>query len=307
MGPARTAQAARRRARAPRAGAGMCSLGLQNAAPTRPAAAAAVAAPEPRLPSLRLGLGVVTPAGIIGLAGLPRDRLAAPPRLRAEHAGQGATVNEGLACKRRVFQSLACVFPCNAILFKWKIADSPMCLLCGGALSSTLHSRMRGYVSHNLATKLWSRLAQAPSRWEIQREVSMASLSFVEATLECRDTRQRTYDELAESDLEGPEDDFDLCSGLLRKRPDAHHALASRWGSKLVMILEFTRGNNWGRSRRPDRHTDTDRYKTEWYIPLRDRLLRCLVSGDRDFHARGENASGSCEEVSCIFPWPSWG
>ena len=41
------------------------------------------------------------------------------------------------------------------------------------------------------------------------------------------------------------------------------------------MILEVTRGYDW----RPDWHRDTDRYKTELYLRLRDKLLRCL--GDR--------------------------
>ena len=83
----------------------------------------------------------------------------------------------------------------------------------------------------------------------------MASLSCVEAPLDCRDTWQRSCDELAESDSEGPEDDSDLCAGLLRRRPDA---LAFRWGSKSVMILEFT---------------------TERYLRLGDKLLRCLGGG----------------------------
>ena len=74
-------------------------------------------------------------------------------------------------------------------------------------------------MSHNLEAKLWGRLAQAPSRWEIHREVSLVSLSCVEATLECRDTRQRTYDELAESDLEG----------LLCKTLEHSDGWASKW------------------------------------------------------------------------------
>ena len=60
-------------------------------------------------------------------------------------------------------------------------------------------------------------------------------MSFVEAPLDCRDTWQRTCDELAESDLDGPQDDYDFCFGLLRKRPDA---LAFRCGSKSVPRLE---------------------------------------------------------------------
>ena len=68
-------------------------------------------------------------------------------------------------------------------------------------------------------------------------------MSCVEAPPDCRDTWQRTYAELAESDLEGPEDESDLCAGLLRKRLDA---LAFRLpvGSKSVMILEFMRGSS---------------------------------------------------------------
>ena len=37
-------------------------------------------------------------------------------------------------------------------------------------------------IHHNLSAKLLRRLAQAPSRWEIHREVSVASLSCVEAS-----------------------------------------------------------------------------------------------------------------------------
>ena len=67
--------------------------------------------------------------------------------------------------------------------------------------------------------------------------VLVASLSFVEAPLDCRDTWQRTCDELAESDLDGSQDDYDLCFGLFRKRP---YALAFKFccGSKSVPRLE---------------------------------------------------------------------
>ena len=41
------------------------------------------------------------------------------------------------------------------------------------------------------------------------------------------------------------------------------------------MILEFTRGYDW----RPDWHTDSDQYKTERYLRLRDKLLRWLGDG----------------------------
>ena len=80
----------------------------------------------------------------------------------------------------------------------------------GGASESLAHiqcrcpalkdARIRAH--HNLAAKLRGCLAQAPSRWEIHREVSVASLSWVEAPQDCRDTWPHTCDELAESDLE---------------------------------------------------------------------------------------------------------
>ena len=89
----------------------------------------------------------------------------------------------------------------------------------------------------------------------------------MEAPLDYRNTLQRTCDESAvkQSDLEGPEDDSELCA----------NALAFHWGSRSVMILKFTRGYDW----RPEWHTDADRYKTERYLRLRDKLLRCLGEG----------------------------
>ena len=128
-------------------------------------------------------------------------------------------------------------FPCNAVLLKGKLADSPACLLCGGASQPLEHTLcrcpllkdVRIQAHHNLAAKLWGCLAQGPLRWKIHSEVSVAFLSCVETPLDRRDTWQRTCDKLAESDLGGLEDDSNLCAWLLRKRPDA---LAIRWGEQ---------------------------------------------------------------------------
>ena len=70
----------------------------------------------------------------------------------------------------------------------------------------------------------------------------------------------------------GSEDDSELCSGLLPKRPDA---LAVCWGKTSIMTLGFTRGYDW----RQEWHTDTDQYSTEWFLPLRDKLLHCPGNG----------------------------
>ena len=107
------------------------------------------------------------------------------------------------ACKRQVLQSLACVFQCNAILFKWKLANLPTCPLCGDANQSlfsaaALPSSMQGY---------WHTTTWQPSSGpivmgdhQIHCEVSVASLSSVdlEQPLDCSGTLQRMCDELAE-------------------------------------------------------------------------------------------------------------
>lgn len=96
----------------------------------------------------------------------------------------------------------------------------------------------------------------------------MAAMSSIDAPLHYRDTWQRACDDITDQDLEGS-DDADTSAELLRKRPDA---LALRWKTKTVAILEFTRGYDW----RPNWHTETDQYKTARYLPLRDKLQKCL-------------------------------
>ena len=81
------------------------------------------------------------------------------------------------ANKRRILQSLASTYPCNAILFKWGRL-SPACMLCGGDNESLSHvqcicpalqdARIRAH--HNLVTLLWGRLGQASPQWAIHCE-----------------------------------------------------------------------------------------------------------------------------------------
>ena len=178
--------------------------------------------------------------------------------------------------KRRILQSIAGTYPSNAVLFKWKRTNSPACLLCGGASETLAHiqcrcpalkeARIRAH--HTLAAMLWGRLTNLSKEWQIHREVSVAAMSSIDAPLHYRDTWQRACDDITDQDLEGS-DDADTSAELLRKRPDA---LALRWKTKTVAILEFTRGYDW----RPNWHTETDQYKTARYLPLRDKLQRCL-------------------------------
>ena len=184
------------------------------------------------------------------------------------------------ASKRRVLQSLAGTYPCNAILFKWGLVPSPACTLCGGDNESLSHvqcvcpalqeARIRAH--HNLVTLLWGRLGQASPKWVIHREMSVMSLLGMEAPLDCRDEWQRAMDDLSDLDLDGPDGDPALGAGLLRKRPDG---FAINWGRKTVLVLEFTRAFD----SRADWHTIVDQHKTGRYTPLRNKLLGCLGLG----------------------------
>ena len=183
------------------------------------------------------------------------------------------------ASKRRTLQSLAGMYPSNAILFKWKLAQSPACSLCGCSAETMAHiqcvcpalkeARIRAH--HNLVKRLWDRLGQASTRFVIYREMTVESLQGVEAPLDCRDEWHRALDELMDSDLAGPDSEVEAAD-LLGKRPDG---VAFHWGRKTVLILEFTRGYDW----RAGWHQDIERVKTERYTPLRDKLSHCLGQG----------------------------
>ena len=101
--------------------------------------------------------------------------------------------------------------------------------------------------------------------------MTVDALRGLEAPLDCQTEWQRAVDELHELDLE-TEEDPDSAAGLLRKRPDG---FALNWGTKTVLILEFTRAYDW----RAIWGTDMDRVKTERYAPVRDKLSRCLPAG----------------------------
>ena len=102
---------------------------------------------------------------LLACARPPLDRLAAPPRAGAEYAGQGAPVNEDLCLQATSAPVSSRRVP---ILFKWKLADLPACLLCGGASESPAHIQCRcpalkdarirvTTTCLNLAAKLWRR------------------------------------------------------------------------------------------------------------------------------------------------------
>ena len=77
------------------------------------------------------------------------------------------------SAKRMVLHALASTYPCNAILFQWRLVPSPACICCvpvfGGEKESLAHAHCvcpalqeaRIGAHHNLVTLLWGRLGQA--------------------------------------------------------------------------------------------------------------------------------------------------
>ena len=104
------------------------------------------------------------------------------------------------ARKRRVLHSPPGVFPWNAILFKWKLADLTMCLLCAGASESLAHISADALHSKTRTPTRQPCFGAASYRHHGGTARYVATSSSVEAPLECHDMWQRVCDELAESD-----------------------------------------------------------------------------------------------------------
>jgi hypothetical protein len=76
---------------------------------------------------------------------------------------------------------------------------------------------------------------------------------------------------MTEVHLEGEDQQADIDAATQRKWPDAW---AVSWDKKCLLILEFTRPND--RCALALQNTQADKYKTEQYTPLRNRLTECL-------------------------------
>jgi hypothetical protein len=181
--------------------------------------------------------------------------------------------------KKQVLQSIAGAFPCNAVLYKWRIVQSAACALCGHPTETQSHiqcscpalkeARIRAH--HNLAQTLWKGILGATKQWVITVEQTVSGLLGLAQPEEHTDVWQRAWDEISDLDLEGEGDGelADVEAGIQRKRPDAW---AVNWDKRCVLILEFTRPND----RCADSLHSTDAQKTARYTPLSARLARLL-------------------------------
>ena len=77
--------------------------------------------------------------------------------------------------KRTVLQTLAGIYPGNAMLFRWGLAPPPACALCGHASETQTHIQCvcpalkaeRIRVHHGLAETLWGSIERASQGWSI--------------------------------------------------------------------------------------------------------------------------------------------
>jgi hypothetical protein len=101
--------------------------------------------------------------------------------------------------KKHVLQSIAGVFPGNAVLHKWRIISSPACTLCGHPAETQSHCKClclalkeaRFLAHHNIAKRLWQGREAAAKGWVITLEQTVAGLQGLQQPAERIDDWQR--------------------------------------------------------------------------------------------------------------------
>ena len=183
--------------------------------------------------------------------------------------------------KRRVLQTIAGVFPGNALLCRWKLWNTAMCDLCSCPAETQAHIQCvcpalkgaRIAAHHTLAGMIFNTVRDAGGGWDVHRELTVAGLHGIPVPQAAMGDWYRMCDELVEQDImTDMEADLNLSSGIRRKRPDGW---AVHWGRRLLRILEFTRCNDY----RQDWRETTEQYKTRRYQSLRDRMTELLPRG----------------------------
>ena len=181
------------------------------------------------------------------------------------------------AAKRRVLQTVAGLFPCQALLHRWGKAPSPQCLLCSGAAETVAHiqcwcpalKEARIAAHHAIAALIIQALqAHNVARWQFHPELAVSSLRALDVPIDMHDSWNGMVDELDEMET----DDDDQPGVLTRLRPDAW---AVSWGKRQVLLLELTRAHDW----RQDWASVTDTFKVQRYAQLQTRMQALLPRG----------------------------
>ena len=199
--------------------------------------------------------------------------------LGREYLGAAMAAMRNGAQKRRLFQTVAGMFPCRALLFKQGKSPSPQCLLCGGQSETVAHIQCwcpslreaRIAAHHAIAALIFHTLQRhSIGRWQLLVEIPVSSLRAAEVPLDMYDPWNRMIDDIEESELEA--DGLGRQQVLARLRPDAW---AISWSSRQILLLELTRAHDWneGWSRA------TDESKRGRYARLRERMQDLLPTG----------------------------
>lgn len=185
------------------------------------------------------------------------------------------------AQQRRLMQTIAGLFPCRALLFKWGKSTSPQCPLCGGETETVAHIQCRCPMlkdariaaHHAIAARIFEFIrVHSIGRWQIHVETPVSSLRAIDVPLDLYDTWNRMVDDLEEVDSNVDSTDLNSQQVLARLRPDAW---AISWGKRQVLLLEFTRAHDG----RQDWFHSTDELKTQRYSQLQIRMQDALPSG----------------------------
>jgi len=198
-----------------------------------------------------------------------------------EYLGAAMAVMRNGAQQRRLMQTIAGLFPCRALLFKWGKSTSPQCPLCGGETETVAHIQCRCPMlkdariaaHHAIAARIFDFIrVHSVGRWQIHVETPVSSLRAVDVPLDLYDQWNRMIDDLEEIDPDADMTDSNSQQVLARLRPDAW---AISWGKRQVLLLEFTRAHDW----RQDWFHSTDELKTQRYSQLQIRMQDALPSG----------------------------
>ena len=197
--------------------------------------------------------------------------------------------------KRRLLQAIAGTFPCQALLYKWRLSADPACPLCRAPTETFAHiqcwcpalQERRIQAHHSLVQAL---CAAVPAPWQVYRELTVADLMSVQAPVDGYDQWQRMCDELQDEDLEGSEEEAEAAASLRRKRPDA---FLISWGRRRLVILEFTRAYD----RESDWALTTDDRKRQRYLPLQTKLADNLPGWQVETVALSVGVRGSIDEL----------
>ena len=170
------------------------------------------------------------------------------------------------AKQRLIIQTIAGLFPCQALLHKWGRSASPQRMLCGGEAKTRSHVQCwcpalqeaaRIAAHHALAAMiLLAFQAHGEGLWQFHIEVAVSSLRAIPVPLDLYEVLNRLIDDLEEPDSITARPQEEHPQDLSRLRLDAR---AISWVNQQVLLLELNRAYDW----RQDWYETTNAFKIQ--------------------------------------------